>query len=175
MESICTTDSNSEISNNHRLIPCQEKLTAGSGMVGKYDEFTRSVAGTEYSRSNFSNAFFGKHYRVSWATEVQVPVLNLNTTFDGLNPYEFGGGRQTQSLKLKAGNGYEYVFRSVNKDPAGALPFELRGTILEKIIKGQTSTQQPYGAMAADILLNKLDILHAHPVLYVMPDDPMLN
>ena len=84
-------------------------------------------------------------------------------------------GRQTKSLKLKAGNGYEYVFRSVNKDPSGALPFELRGTLLEKIIKDQTTTQQPYGAMATDLLLNKLDILHAHPVLYVMPDDPMLG
>ncbi len=175
MESICTSDNNSEIPKNQRLVPCKQQLTTGSGMAGKYDELTSSIAGTEYSRSNFSNLFFGKHYRDSWATEVQVPVLNLDTSFDGLNPYEFGGGRQTKSLKLKAGNGYEYVFRSVNKDPAGALPFELRGTILERIIKGQTSTQQPYGAMAADVLLNKLDILHAHPVLYVMPDDPMLG
>ena len=29
--------------------------------------------------------------------------------------------------------------------------------------------------MAADILLNELDIIHAHPKLYVMPDDPKLG
>ncbi len=175
MESICNTDNHNEIPKNQRLIPCRQQLNTGLGMTEKHNPFTSSVAGSEYSRNNFSTLFLGKHYRKSWTQEIEVPVLDLDNTFNGLRPFEFGGGRQTKSLKFKAGNGYEYVFRSVNKDPAGALPFELRGTLLEKVIKDQTSTQQPYGAMATDILLNKLNILHAHPVLYVMPDDPMLG
>ena len=175
MKSICETNGHGEVPENQRFIPCQQQFTAGLGLVHTYEEFTNSVAGTEYSLSKFSSLFLGKHYRNSWTKQIEVPVLNLNTQFNGMKPFEFGGGRQTKSLKLKAGNGYEYVFRSVNKDPAGALPFELRGTLLEKIIKDQTTTQQPYGAMATDVLLNKLDILHAHPVLYIMPDDPNLG
>ena len=44
-----------------------------------------------------------------------------------------------------------------------------------RIVKDQTTTQHPYGAMAADILLNEFGIIHAHPKLYIMPDDPKLG
>jgi len=55
------------------------------------------------------------------------------------------------------------------------LDYDLRETGIARIVKDQTTTQHPYGAMAADILLNELGIIHAHPKLYLMPDDPKLG
>ena len=73
-----------------------------------------------------------------------------------------------------AGNDMRYTFRSVNKDPIKALDYELRETIVADVVRDQTTTQYPYGALAADILLNQLEIFHAHPTLYVLPDSDEL-
>ncbi len=164
-----------DIHSNQAFIPCKEQELAITTMKGRYPKYTTVVAGPEYEAGGTKNVFLGKHYRADWIQAVKLPFLNLDTVFNGLSVFERGGGRQTKSLKFKGGNGYEYVFRSVNKDPAGALPFELRGTLIEEIIRDQTTTQHPYGAMAADVLLNEIGILHAHPVLYVMPDDTKLG
>ncbi|MCP4372603.1 MAG: hypothetical protein GY797_31520, partial [Deltaproteobacteria bacterium] len=160
---------------NKNYFPCKEQTkTASSSTLPKEIKKT-VVAGEEYKAGSISRFFWGDHYRDSWMVPVTVPVLNLDTTFAGLVPYKRGGGRQTKSLKFKAGNGMRYTFRSVNKDPSKALPWNLRGTIAEDILKDQTTTQNPYGAMAATIMLDELDILHAQPTLYVMPDDDRLG
>lgn len=173
LESACTTSSGM-IPINSRFVPCKEvdeedpkeKLEPGDQTL---------AAGGEYKASKFKQSWLGKHYRDSWTTPVTVPTLNLETTFQGLVPYQKGGGRQTTSLKFKAGNGGEYVFRSVNKDPAKALDYELRETIVGTVVRDQTTTQQPYGALVVDGLLNRLNILHAQPKLYVLPDDNELG
>jgi hypothetical protein len=173
MHSACNDVSKKRI--NTAFVPCvdsdKEEVKSGSAQRG-YGEV---AGGVEYEASGFKQAFMGAHYRDSWTAKVRVPYLELNSTFGGLTPFAKGGGRQTKSLKFKAGNGYEYVFRSVNKDPAGALPEELRGTFVATVLRDQTTTQHPYGAMVADILLNELGILHAHPKLYLMPNDPILK
>ena len=56
-----------------------------------------------------------------------------------------------------------------------ALPYELRGTIVSDVLKDQTTTQQPYGALAVSHWLDKINILHASPTLYVLPDDDALG
>jgi len=133
------------------------------------------VAGAEYSAGWMHRLFFGDHYRDTWTTEVTIPYLNLDTTFSGLEPLKKGGGRQTKSLKFMAGNKMRYTFRSVNKDPIKALEYELRETIVADLVRDQTTTQYPYGALATDIMLNQLDVFHAHPQLYVLPNSDKLN
>ncbi|MBA4056900.1 MAG: hypothetical protein C0490_19455, partial [Marivirga sp.] len=137
--------------------------------------FTEAVAGQEYSSNKFKERWLGKHYRDSWTIPVKVPYLNMDTTYGGLVVHSKGGGRQTTSLKLSGANGIEYVFRSVNKDPSKALDYELRGTIISEVLKDQTTTQQPYGALAVSHLLDKINILHATPDLYVLPDNERLG
>ncbi|MBK7107557.1 MAG: hypothetical protein IPH62_20010 [Ignavibacteriae bacterium] len=83
--------------------------------------------------------------------------------------------RKTDFIFGFKGDGIRYTFRSVNKNPIKALDYNLRNTIVADIVKDQTTTQQPYGALAADILLNKLGIIHAHPKLFIMPDNPKLG
>ncbi|MCB9286471.1 MAG: hypothetical protein H6560_04065 [Lewinellaceae bacterium] len=102
-------------------------------------------------------------------------MLRLDTAYGGLEVLARGGGRQTISLKMQTGDYRQYVFRSVDKDPVSALSLSLRRTIAAAITRDQTSSQQPYGALAVAPMLDKLGILHASPHLYVMPDDPKLE
>jgi len=160
---------------NELFVPTRKRVNASTSMSETHPDSVKAIAGAEYSAGWFHRLFFGDHYRTSWTAPVEVPVLNQDTTFGGLVPLKKGGGRQTKSLKFTAGNGMRYVFRSVNKDPIKALDYELRETIVADVVRDQTTTQQPYGAMAADIMLNELDVLHAHPKLYVLPDDDKLG
>jgi hypothetical protein len=131
--------------------------------------------GPEYEAGWFKKIWFGAHYRTTWTTPVPASYLNLDTTFGGLIVLKKGGGRQTTSLKFKAADGSEYTFRSVNKDPAKALNYHLRPTFVAGLLRDATSTQHPYGAMIVAPWMEKLDILHATPKLYVLPDDPKLG
>ncbi|MBL0741096.1 BamA/TamA family outer membrane protein [Chryseolinea lacunae] len=133
------------------------------------------IAGKEYDINKAGRLWLGAHYRRSWNAAIQVNALNLDTTFQGLTVIKKGGGRQTTSLKLSGGDGREYVFRSVNKDPVKALSYDVRGTVVSQVIKDQTSTQQPYGALAASYLLDRIDILHARPTLYILPESARLG
>jgi hypothetical protein len=74
-------------------------------------------------------------------------VLDLATFAGGLRATRRGGGEQTKSLRLQGADGKEYSFRSVNKDPSGALPPELRETAAADIVRDQTSAAHPAGAL----------------------------
>ena len=133
---------------------------------------TLVVPGPEYAGSPGKNFLIGRLYRADWTTPIQVPTLDLNTMHGGLTPIGQGGGRQTTSLKLVGGDSLEYVFRSVDKDLQGALPPELRNTVVANILRDVTATSQPYSALVVGELLDATDILHARPALYRLPDDP---
>jgi hypothetical protein len=160
---------------NEYYAPCMQEMIFAQKMSRPWDLPVTVVAGQEYAASGMKKLFFGRHYRESWTTPVRTRYLDLDTTFGGLVPIKRGGGRQTTSLKFRAGNGCQYVFRSVNKDPKKALSYELRETIVADIVKDQTSTQQPYGAMATRLMLEELNILHPSPTLYVLPPDDKLG
>lgn len=160
---------------NDRFIPVTQKHIPMVISTDQYPDSVNVIAGSEYSAGWTHRLFFGDHYRDTWTTGVKIPYLNLDTTFSGLEPLKKGGGRQTKSLKFMAGNKMRYTFRSVNKDPIKALDYELRETIVADVVRDQTTTQYPYGALAADIMLNQLDVFHAHPQLYVLPNSDELE
>ena len=156
--------------------PCVKQISKGGEKRDiNISNPTLAIAGQDYASSWFKQQWLGKHYRASWTVPVNVSYLNMDTTYGGLVVNGKGGGRQTTSLKLSAKDGREYVFRSVNKDPSKALPYELRGTIVSEVLKDQTTTQQPYGAVAAAYWLEQINILHSSPTLYVLPDDNALG
>src|SRR5207247_1566447 len=86
-----------------------------------------------------------------------------------------GFGRQTKSLRLRGADGHVYVFRSVDKDPAGAMPPELRATFVERLLQDQISASHPVGALVVGPLLRAAGVYHAEPQLVAMPDDPRLD
>ncbi len=141
-----------------------------------YQEATVTVAaGPQYERSRFGELFLGQHYRDTWTAPVEAPVLNLSSFPGALTPIREGGGRQTTSLKLQSGNGEEYVFRSVDKDPAGTFDYQIRNTIIADAVRDQTSTGHPYGGLIVAPLLENIGILHATPSLYSLSPGPALG
>ena len=160
---------------NNRLIPCVSDEDYYGDMDLNYPDNIKIAANPNYTAEGMKGNFLGQHYRYSWTTQVTSPVLNLSAFAGGLVPYQIGGGRQTKSLKFKTSEGREYVFRSVDKDPSGVLSYDLRSTIISLAVRDQTTTQQPYGPIAASFLLDHLDLLHASPQLYVMPNDDQLG
>lgn len=160
---------------NRAYVPCAQEAIADSESNFNFPQEVSLVAGAEYEINGFTQLFMGKLYRDAWTTTIEVPILDLGKTLGGLKPLERGGGAQTQSLKLGATNGKEYVFRSVNKNPIQALPNDLKTDFFSYLARQSTATQNPYGALAAAKLLDHTAILHARPKLYALPDDPRLG
>ncbi|RSK50350.1 BamA/TamA family outer membrane protein [Hymenobacter rigui] len=133
------------------------------------------AAGKQYAGTGSSRFWLGKLYRTSWTQPVQVRTLNLDTEKGGLRPFGPGGGRQTTSLKLIAADSSEYVFRSVDKDVTRILPPELRQSFAANVLRDITPTAHPYSALVTGSLLDKTDILHARPRLFVLPDNNQLG
>ncbi|HEV2017135.1 MAG TPA: hypothetical protein VGQ98_02390, partial [Gemmatimonadaceae bacterium] len=130
--------------------------------------------GEIYKAGSFHRALLGSNYRDEWTTPIKVPVLNLRTFHGGLKPTKKGGGAQTISLRFEAADGSEYTFRSVRKN-FSVLPKVYNGTIIWYIVRDQGSASHPLGAIAADPIQTAVGVLHPHPAVAVMPDDPILG
>src|SRR6266545_644630 len=131
--------------------------------------------GAEYRAGGLHRFFFGTRYRDLWTTPITVPVLDLAHYAGGLKPSRTGGGQQTRSLRFTGGDGREYAFRSVSKDPSAVLPDELKNTFAASLLKDQMSSGHPAGPLVVASLLKSAGVLEATPVLFVMPDDPALG
>lgn len=131
--------------------------------------------GPQYAAGAWRRFWIGPLYRTSWTQPVQVKTLNLATEKAGLRPFGRGGGRQTTSLKLIAADSSEYVFRSVDKDVTRILPPELRNSVAADVLRDITPTAHPYSALVIGSMLDKTDILHARPRLFVLPDNQQLG
>ncbi len=173
MQSACDVGTSSK-SINQSFIPCRDEVLSNAPMSGKYDHDTLLIAG-DYAASRFKKLMIGAHYRTTWAAPVSVTYLDLDKTHGGLTVYEKGGGRQSTSLKIRGGDGKEYVFRSVDKDPTRVLPRELRGTLIAELLQDATSMQHPYGALPVSKLLDHTNILHVNPALFVLPPEDKLG
>src|ERR1041384_1810156 len=133
------------------------------------------TAGPQYRAGWLHRVMLGRHYRDLWTTPVRVAVLDLARVAGGLTPTKRGGGRQTKSLRFQGVDGRVYVFRSVDKDPAGAMPPELRRTFVQDILQDQISSSHPAGALVVAPLLDAAGVLHVEPRLYVLADDARLG
>jgi hypothetical protein len=133
------------------------------------------VAGANYAAGAVHRWFFGAGWRRLWTAPVRVPRLDLRRTAGGLWPVERGGGFQTRSLELASGDGREFRFRSVNKDPSQKLPGSIRWPGIIRVVRDQTSALHPGGALVAASLAEAAGVAHVFPTMVVMPDDPSLG
>lgn len=133
------------------------------------------IPGKHYRAGWFHELFFGAHWRDVWTTPVKVPVINMQTYGGGLMPTEKGGGYQTKALKFKAGDGKEYKFRSLDKDPKKTLPAELQESIAKDIIRDQISSSNPYAGFIVNHILDAVGVYHSGYTLAILPDDPLLG
>jgi len=133
------------------------------------------VADPDLGRSGFRRWLLGDHYRDLWTTPIRVALLDLARDGGGLTPVRRGGGLQTRSLRLRGGDGKQYVFRSLEKDPSRVLPEELRTTFAADLLRDQMSAMHPGAALVVPPILAAVGVLHVTPRLVVMPDDPKLG
>jgi len=156
------------------LFLCTQKILSQTIAVKKTD--TIVTANTNYNKAgSVKRLFLGEHYRKEWAAPVQLKVLNLDSTAGGLTAIKAGGGHQTKSLRLKGGDGKEYVLRSVNKDPTKALPPEFVGTFAADIVQDQISSSNPYVPPVVAALCQAAGIFHATPEIVFVPASPRLD
>lgn len=133
------------------------------------------VPDSTLERGGFHRRLFGEGYRALWATPLTLPVFDLAKVGGGLTPVEAGGGMQTASLRFEGGDGRQYVFRSLNKDPTKALPEDLRSGAIADIVRDQVAASHPTAPLVASRLLDAAGVLHAVPRLGILPDDPRLG
>lgn len=133
------------------------------------------AANSAFRSGFFRRLFLGRHYRDAWLEPVRVPVIDLSRTADGLTPIKKGGGLQTISLRVRGGDGDQYVLRSVNKDPTLTIPEYLLGTIAHDVVKDQLTAMHPYAAFTIPPMARAVGVLHTSPTLVYIPDDASLG
>ena len=104
-----------------------------------------------------------------------MPYLDFATEQGGLTPMLKGGGNQTISLRLLNKDSVQFVLRSVNKNPRGAIPEPLFNTFAEDLVKDQISTAHPYGALAIPKMAETLNLFHTTPTLFYTPRSNILG
>jgi hypothetical protein len=119
--------------------------------------------------------FFGPEYRELWEAPIDVGVVRLDSLSPGLRPVARSGGQQTLGLRLRATDGKEYFFRSIDKDPSEVLPEELHNTVVSDIVRDQTSSSHPTAPLVIDQLATAIGLPHPTPHLVILPDDSTLG
>ena len=130
---------------------------------------------SRYDAGPIHRFLLGSHRRDLWALEIHVPVLDFDRHAGGITVTGLGGGQQTQSIRFRGRDGREYAFRSIDKDASRTLDPELRRSIAADVLQDQVSALLPVSAMVVAPLLRATGVLHADPLLVVMPDDPRLG
>ena len=128
----------------------------------------------KYGASGVHRFLLGDNYRDLWAKPVKVPVLDMATYAGGLKGEEEGGNAQTRNLHLRGADGKEYVFRPIFKEVL-QIDEELKNTLLEDIFADGLSASHPAATVLPSPILAAAGVIHATPVLYVMPDDERLG
>ncbi|WP_156176178.1 hypothetical protein [Hymenobacter terrenus] len=132
-------------------------------------------AGAQYHAGPLRGWLLGRNYRAEWEQPVPVPVLDLGASHGGLTPLKRGGGLQTKSLRLRGGDGREYVLRSVGKEVDRAVPTFLQHTLAAGVVQDQISASHPYAALTVPILAEAAGVPHTRPQVVLVPDDPRLG
>ena len=128
----------------------------------------------EYGAGPGRRVLLGSGYRTAWATPVEFPVLDLGV-HGGLTPIRKGGGFQTLSLRMQAGDGHQYVLRLLNKVTGRLLPGPLQGSVVANVLDDLASATIPWAALAVAELADDAGIYHTNPQLVLIPDDPRLG
>ena len=140
------------------------------------DSVVTRYASNLYTKKSTRPGMLGNNYREEWITEVQgIPVFDISQEMGGLKIIKRGGGQQTKSLRLETNDKKQYVLRSIEKYPVGAVPGDLRNTIAADLVEDQISASHPYGAFAITRLAAAAGIYHTNPRLVYLPSDSRLG
>lgn len=133
------------------------------------------VSGDDFARGPLWSFLFGKHYRSVYGSNVDVPVLDLNTFQGGVQPIKRGGGFQTNSLRLRSKDGREYTMRSIDKDATRTIPYPFNQSFAVDLVRDNFSASHPFAALAIPPLADAAQVYHTNPKLYYVPHQPALQ
>lgn len=128
---------------------------------------------------------WGSHYRKVYGTDIEVPVVTIDTLFGGLRVVRKGGGNQTRSLRLISPEGKNYAMRAVKKSAVQFLQSavfkdnfvqeKFRETFTEDLIQDFYTASHPFASLAVGDLSDAVDVYHTNPQLVWMPKHPALG
>ncbi|RYE23909.1 MAG: metallophosphoesterase [Sphingobacteriales bacterium] len=130
-------------------------------------------ASTQYGEIQpFKEKLMGVNYRSDWGMPVMMKTFDINKTHGGFKIESLGGGKQTKSVTLTDNAGVEWKLRTIDKDPAQALPSNFRASVAKDFVQDLISASQPYAPLVLPRLEEAAMIPHTVPEFYFVPDDP---
>ncbi|MEO0572174.1 MAG: phosphoesterase, partial [Bacteroidota bacterium] len=166
-------------------------FSADTGKVSKDypSSFPDSIAASVYDSSQvqkkgFHRFIWGDRYRKYYGTKVKAPTVDLDTLFGGLKVIKKGGGHQSKSLRLQAGDGRQYVMRALEKSADAYLQFirkeefimgKTKGTAPNTVLKDFYTGDHPYAPFTIGVLADAVNIYHTNPILYYIPKQSALG
>ncbi|MEL7247365.1 MAG: metallophosphoesterase [Bacteroidota bacterium] len=130
-------------------------------------------AGFEASKSK--QFWWGDQYRDVWTQPVTARIINLETELGGLTPIKKGGGMSSNSLRMEATDGKQYILRSINKDYRKLVPPEFSNLSLISVFQDQNSASHPYAALTLPTLSRAADVYYTSPQLVYLQHQPGLD
>lgn len=156
--------------------PKNQFLTTKTASIYSEDEITKS---------GFYKGLWGDHYRKLYGTQIEAPVVFLDTVLGGLVPLKSGGGQQTKSLRLADGEGKEFVMRALRKNTLQFLQANafqdvyignaLIDSSIDKTLLDFYTTANPYTPFAIGRLSEAVGIYHTNPSLFYVPKQSLLG
>jgi len=142
--------------------------------------FTSTVYPVELTqKGKIYRWLWGEHYRKYYGIPIEAQTANLSEINGGFTPFREGGGNQSNSLRLKAQDGQEFVMRGVKKSAVRFLNNmafkkstfgnELNNTFPEKFLLDFYTTDHPFTPFSVGNMADKLNIFHSNPKLYYIP------
>ena len=146
----------------------------------EYEQNLDSIQVSLYSeevteKGGMHRFLWGELYRDVYSLGFKVPTLDLSEIKGGLTPIRKGGGNQTNSLRLEAKDGRQYVLRSMQKDAGRIMGGVLRGTFVVDLMRDVFTFSHPYAAFVVPALADAAGIYHTNPKLYYVPKQPALG
>jgi len=149
----------------------QRKITGPETI--KYKDTINISASDKYDSAGLAKrVMVGTNYRKEWSAPVAMKVFNIHQEKGGLKIVSLGGGKQTKSLTLSDPTGREWKLRSIDKNPANAIPEAFRNTLASDVVQDFISASYPYAPLTIPPFTEALGLVTATPELFFVPDDP---
>lgn len=154
------------------------------------NSFPSTITSTVYpeeltEKRKFYRWLWGDHYRKYYGIPIEAKTANISELDGGYTPFREGGGNQSNSLRLKARNGQEFVMRGVKKSAVrflnkmafnkSILGEELNNTFPDKFLLDFYTTSHPFTPFSVGNLADKVHIFHSNPRLYYIPRQQALG
>lgn len=139
------------------------------------DTLPKEISKDDFTRGGFGRLILGEHYRKAYNAKIPTPLLDLPSFKDGIVPIKKGGGYQTNSLRLEAGDGKQYTMRSIDKDPSRTVPYPFNRSFILDVVKDNFSASHPLGALPIPEMASAVGVYHTNPEFFFVPKQEALG